>query len=141
MIIQRKKIPKIFSYLIIFCLLFLSLPANAVKWENFGFGVGIYLDMDSISEQNNKVSVVYKFTNESMLKIFSLLDQKQRPLSVCLMQTTVDCSTGKPVSGAMLCYDKASNVAIDEPNMDFSKSNRYNPATCSELRELKKMMK
>jgi hypothetical protein len=124
-------------YIVAIVIMSVIIPAHAVKWEDGGMNMGMYFDMDSISDTGNEVTLVVKFTNQTFLDLFSLMDEQQRPLSVCLMQATVDCNSGKPVSGAMLCYDKSGNVAIDEA--DSVKANEYAGRTmsCQEIRELK----
>ena len=140
---------KIFT--IILALLFAAmLPVYAVKWvdpgDEAGIKTGIYVDLDAINDSGNQVTLVYKFTNEKMLEAFSLMDEKQRPLSVCLMQGTIECSSGKPTSFAMLCYDKNGNTTIDEYGSEeqFKKynqySNRYSGLSCEQFRDMKKYL-
>ena len=116
------------------------IPVYAVKWENFGTGLDIYVDTDSIKEEGNKMTVVHKYSDDTFLKIFNTHNEKNKPLSVCLIQSEYDCSTGKNISGAMLCYDKAGDIAIDEPNMNTN-DKKPNPGICQELRDMKKLDK
>lgn len=117
------------------------IPAYAARWEDGGMNMGLYFDMDSISDVGNEVTLVTKITNKDLLGLFSFMDEKQRPLSVCLMQATVNCSTGLPTSGAMLCYDKSGNIVIDEVDNDGSNLKNARPMSCEEVRELKNLTK
>ena len=122
------------------------LPAQAVKWEDLGDGM--YMDMDSISESGSQLSTVYKVTNKDMLELFTLANQIDHPdkttppLSVCLMQNAYDCSTSKPVSLAILCYDKSGNTAIDIVESDPAKTGAKNmPNIGSGICDMYRMMK
>lgn len=130
---------KSFLYILVILAISAIIPAYAVKWEDGGMNMGMYFDMDSISDTGNEVTLVMKITNQTILDLFSLMDEKQRPLSVCLMQAIVDCSTGKPKSGAMLCYDKSGNIAIDEADSITASEYTGRTMSCQEVRELKNL--
>lgn len=128
-------------YILIFLAISAMIPVYAVKWADLMPNSGIFIDTDSISDEGNEINVVFKFTNEQMIQsLISGIGENPQSLSVCLLQGTYDCSTGKTLSASILCYNNNGEVAIDIPNMSFCDfAAQFSQGACSNFRRLKRI--